>query len=150
KSLFRLCDVIIINEPELSAYSGSALGDANLGEIAAAAKNLLSHDDQTVIVTRGERGALAIRCGAELVVEAHAATAADTTGAGDCFCGTLVAALAKGEALGAAIDRANAAAALAVSRSGAADALPTSTEVEAFMATTLGGKPTLIHKQLIN
>ena len=96
-----------------------------------------------MIVTRGKRGAVAVRRGAKLVVEAHTAEAADTTGAGDCFCGALVAALAKGMALTAAINHANAAAALAVRRTGAANALPTSMEVDAFLETATEGRATL-------
>lgn len=135
KVLFRHCDIIIVNEPELSTYSGNPLGDATLEAIGLAAKQLISHDDQTIIVTRGSKGAIAVRRGAKLVVAAHATAVTDTTGAGDCFCGTLVAALARGEPLGSAINRANAAAALAVRRSGAA-ALPTLAEVDTFLSTS--------------
>ncbi len=143
KTLFTLCDVIILNEPELAAYSGRQIDDASVETIGAIAKDLLSHDEQTMIVTRGKRGAVAVRRGAKLVVEAHAGDAADTTGAGDCFCGTLVAALAAGVPLGAAINRANAAAALAVRRSGAANALPDAAEVDAFLETSPDGKISL-------
>lgn len=144
KKLFRLCDVIIINEPELSIYAGGMPDDANLADIGAAAKKLLSHDEQTIIVTRGKQGAVAVRRDAKLAVEAHPTEAADTTGAGDCFCGTLVAALAQGATLGAAISRANAAAALAVRQAGAADALPTSLEVDTFLETSTASMPTLL------
>lgn len=136
KVLFKFCDIIIVNEPELSTYSGNPLGDATLETISSAAKRLLSHDDQTIIVTRGSKGAIAVRRGAKLVVAAHSTEVTDTTGAGDCFCGTLVATLARGEPLGSAINCANAAAALAVRRSGAADALPTSAELDAFLSTS--------------
>lgn len=85
KTLFRLCDLIIINEPESSTYAGSMLAAANLGEIGTAAKMLLSHDDQTIIVTCGKQGAVAVGHGTNLVIEAHAAEAVDTTAAGDCY-----------------------------------------------------------------
>jgi sugar/nucleoside kinase (ribokinase family) len=58
--------------------------------------------------------------------------AVDTTGAGDAHCGVLVVALAAGAAPEAAARRANAAAALAVTRSGPATA-PTAAEVDAFL-----------------
>jgi sugar/nucleoside kinase (ribokinase family) len=58
--------------------------------------------------------------------------AVDTNGAGDAHCGVLVAALAAGLPPEAAARRANAAAALAVTRSGPATA-PTAAEVDAFL-----------------
>lgn len=57
----------------------------------------------------------------------------DTTGAGDCFIGTLAAALDAGLPRQDAMRRASAAAAIQVTRQGAADAMPTAAEVDAFL-----------------
>jgi ribokinase len=65
---------------------------------------------------------------------AFQALAVDTTGAGDCWCGTLAAALDAGAALPVAMRRAAAAAAIAVGREGAASAMPTAAETEALLA----------------
>ncbi|MEC3909802.1 ribokinase [Sphingobium sp. CR2-8] len=145
KRLFPFCDILVINEPELGAYIGSSVSGLTEDQIGDAAKALLSRDDQTVIVTRGRAGVIAIRSGAKLVVSAHQAEAVDTTGAGDCFCGTLVAALSDGLALGAAIERANAAASIAVRKAGAATALPTADEVDEFLASRARVQPHLSH-----
>jgi ribokinase len=51
-------------------------------------------------------------------------TAVDTTGAGDCFCGALAAALARGDDLAAAVRSAVAAAAASTTGPGARGALP--------------------------
>ncbi|HSD82585.1 MAG TPA: PfkB family carbohydrate kinase, partial [Anaerolineae bacterium] len=59
--------------------------------------------------------------------------AVDTTGAGDCFNGALVVALARGFNLLEAARYANAAAALAVTRLGAQTAMPTEEEVQEFL-----------------
>ena len=59
----------------------------------------------------------------------------DTTGAGDCFCGVLAARLAEGATLDDAAAMANAAAALAVGKAGAAVSAPTRAELDAFVAT---------------
>lgn len=66
-------------------------------------------------------------------VPGFAVDAVDTNGAGDAHVGVLVAALADGLPILAAVRRANAAAALAVTRSGPATA-PTRAETDAFLA----------------
>jgi len=58
----------------------------------------------------------------------------DTTGAGDCFCGALGASLAAGLPALAALERANAAAGVAVGRFGAGPSMPTADEVDAALA----------------
>ena len=57
----------------------------------------------------------------------------DTTGAGDCFSGTLMAALAQGQALDSAIRRAICASALSTTRLGVIEAIPERDEVEAML-----------------
>ena len=54
----------------------------------------------------------------------------DTTGAGDAFCGALAVALASGRPLEEAVLWANCAGALATTRMGAQEALPTGREVD--------------------
>lgn len=61
----------------------------------------------------------------------------DTTGAGDTFIGSLVAAMDQGKPLNEAAKYAQAAAALSVTRPGAAEAIPTATEVFAFLEERL-------------
>jgi len=87
------------------------------------------------IVTRGAEGAEWLSPGAEpLFVPSVRVTPVDTTGAGDCFIGTLAAALDAGADRPAAMRRAAAAAALQVTRAGAAQAMPLASEVDAFLA----------------
>jgi ribokinase len=87
------------------------------------------------IITRGAEGAEWLSPGAEpLFVPSFRVTPVDTTGAGDCFIGTLAAALDGGAERPAAMRRAAAAAALQVTRAGAAQAMPLASEVDAFLA----------------
>ena len=58
----------------------------------------------------------------------------DTTGAGDCFIGYVVAGLEQGLSHGAAMRLGAAAAALKVTRHGTAEAIPSRAEVDAFLA----------------
>jgi ribokinase len=59
----------------------------------------------------------------------------DTTGAGDAFCGALAAALAEARPLDEAVTRAVAAGALATTRVGAREGMPTLSELDAFLAS---------------
>ncbi len=61
--------------------------------------------------------------------------AVDTVGAGDTLVGALVTALCEGQAIPQALAFAQAAAALAVSRPGVQDAMPTRAEVLKFLET---------------
>lgn len=88
----------------------------------------------TVVATLGERGCLARQGGQLLHTPAFAVAAVDTTAAGDTFCGALVAALAQGHALPAALRRASAAAALACTRPGAQASIPQRAEVDTLLA----------------
>lgn len=131
--LLELTDVLVVNETELAALSsaGIATGSSDDQIIEAIAR---LHEDGfsgTAIATLGARGVLA--AGRQRVrVPGHTVPAVDSTGAGDCFVGSLAAELAKGPTMQAAIEYANAAAALCVTRSGAGPAMPTRAEVEAF------------------
>jgi ribokinase len=91
---------------------------------------LLEGRCQAVIVTLGAEGAWLVTGEDAVHFPAPVVTVVDTTGAGDCFCGVLAAALAQGLDLEVAIVRAVAAASRAVTRSGAAPSMPRVLELE--------------------
>jgi ribokinase len=85
-----------------------------------------------VLVTLGPDGArLLRRDGTDLRVAAPRVTATDTVAAGDTFCGVYAAGLAAGLDDRTSIERACAAASLAVQRAGAQASVPTVAEVDA-------------------
>ena len=88
---------------------------------------------QAVIVTRGAQGADWVAADGVRHVPAFRVTPVDTTGAGDCFAGSLAARLDLGEAPDTALRHAAAAAAIQVTRPGAAPAMPTLAEVCALL-----------------
>ncbi|KPQ06937.1 MAG: ribokinase RbsK [Rhodobacteraceae bacterium HLUCCA12] len=90
---------------------------------------------QAVIVTRGAEGADWIDANGVLHRPAFSVKAVDTTGAGDCFAGSLAAAVDQGMAPEHAMRFAAAAAALKVTRAGTAEAMPENHEVDAFLAS---------------
>ncbi len=110
----------------------------NAGEaaalVAATGTPLADQPVEAVIVTRGSQGAEWICAGTEpLFTPAFPVTPVDTTGAGDCFAGSLAAALDRGQSPAQALRYAAAAAALQVTRPGAAPAMPLRAEVEALL-----------------
>lgn len=120
-------DLLIVNEHE-SAWLASHLGVQDRPTALRAAVGC------DVLVTRGEEGAMLARAEGEHHVPAFPARATDTVGAGDCFCGVLAAGLDRGLSIEAALRRASAAAAIAVTRPGAADSMPLAAETDALLA----------------
>jgi ribokinase len=127
--LLELTDLCVPNETELESLTGQPVAD--LQQVEAAARALRTSASQTVIVTLGERGALVLdSAGVEHIPVAPVA-AVDPTGAGDAFIGSLAVFWSEAGNLREAIRRANAVAALTVTRPGAQSAFPTRAEAEA-------------------
>ncbi|MDB5454697.1 MAG: PfkB domain protein [Caulobacter sp.] len=133
-ALFPLTDILIVNQTELARYAHIKDEPSRLEDVSRVARRLISRPDQTVIVTLGAGGVAAVRRNEAFLVEGRKVKAVDATGAGDCFCGALAAALSTGTDLREAVELANAAAALSVQTAGAAPSMPSRREVEAFLA----------------
>ena len=129
-------DLVVLNETELAIFSAAVAREGGAdgsrpARPADAAMMLLQGRCQAVIVTLGAEGVWLVTGEDAVHLPAPAVTVVDTTGAGDCFCGVLAAGLAQGLDLEAAIARAVAAASLSVTRSGAAPAMPRTSELGA-------------------
>lgn len=112
--LRRLVDVLVVNAVEAEMMGGGAVAD-RAGALAAA--RVLAAAGGDVIVTAGGQGLAAVTaCGEAFDLPARKVDVVSSHGAGDCFIGTLAAALAGGAELRAACDRAAEAAARHVSR----------------------------------
>ena len=85
---------------------------------------------KNVLVTVGSHGAyLCTEAASELVPTQHV-KAVDTTAAGDCFNGAFAVALSEGRTALQAVEFANRAASISVTREGAQSSLPLRSEVE--------------------
>ncbi|MCX7590975.1 MAG: ribokinase [Kiritimatiellae bacterium] len=119
-----LVDTFVINELEGEELTGRkdplAILDAMTERFPRAA----------VVLTLGEKGAMYRRAEETIVEPAVPVKAVDTTGAGDTFVGYFLADLALGKDPGAALRTACRAAAICVTRPGAADSIPRRMEVE--------------------
>jgi ribokinase len=123
---------------EVEAVSGSIdLLVLNEGEAALLEEALPAfgetHPDLAWLVTRGASGSLYRHGGEETKVPAQPAQAADTTGAGDTYLGYFIAALDAGRTIREAMTEASAAAAIQVSRHGAASAIPLRQDVDEYL-----------------
>jgi ribokinase len=111
-------------------------------DAAAAALTRRLAPGGAVVIRDGAAGCLLSHDGRTEWVPGVPVAAVDTTGAGDAHCGVLAAELLRGADLCTAAMRANAAAAIAVTRPGPATA-PTRAEVDALMAS--GPRPHVTH-----
>ncbi|MDF0518926.1 ribokinase [Bradyrhizobium yuanmingense] len=132
--LLALVDILVLNETELGFLAGVELSESDAAaRITDVARKLQAREDQTICVTLGKRGVLALAGREEMAVQGRAVTAVDTTGAGDCFVGALAAQLAEGAALRTALVFANAAASISVQRMGAGPSMPTAADAAAVL-----------------
>jgi ribokinase len=119
---YGLVDLITPNGPELAALTGVATTTEE--GIEAAARTLLDRGVRTVLVTLGERGSARFDREGATWMPARPVRALDTTGCGDAFDGALVASLAAGSSIVAAVDLATRAGAFCATWRGALDGLP--------------------------
>jgi ribokinase len=127
-----LIDIIILNETELASLTGLNVDPADSESLKTAARALRGASTVNIIVTIGAGGAVAYFDGQVYQSKGHTVVAVDSTGAGDCFVGAFASALADSSSLRDALEFANAAAAISVTRKGAGPSMPTRDEVKAF------------------
>lgn len=122
--MLPLADLVVVNEVEadqMAAHLGVAIDAIEVPHL---------------LVTKGASGAVwRERDGTEHHVAAFKVDPVDTTGAGDCFIGVIIAAMDQGMGIDAALRFGAAASALQVTRPGTADAIPTRDEIDAFLAS---------------
>ncbi len=128
---------------ELSAMASIFLPSEEDAEILFPGRPLMSYGEELcsqgleyVVLKRGAKGAEGLsRNGEHVDLEAHAVEVRDPTGAGDCFCATFVGLIASGTfSFRQAMERANAAGALAVTRVGPMEGNSNLAAVEALLA----------------
>jgi ribokinase len=127
--LGRLADIVIANETEFEGLIGKETLSAEQREEAL--RELHAQTGQTVIVTLGADGVIAMRAGKLFKASGLAIEPVDTVGAGDTFCGYLAAGLDQGLEFASALKRAAAAGSLACTKAGAQPSIPLTSEVAA-------------------
>ncbi|MBL7856766.1 MAG: ribokinase [Cyclobacteriaceae bacterium] len=120
--LLRRVSIITPNESEAELLTGVTIHSTPSAEEAA--RSLQAKGIETVIITRGEAGALLLHKNIITHVPAVKVKAVDTTSAGDVFNGALMVALSEGKAMEEAVSFACTASAIAVTRLGAQSSAP--------------------------
>jgi ribokinase len=123
RAALAVADPLVVNVHEARALGfGTALADgAGVADWRQTAASVVGVIARSVVVTLGDRGAVAADPTGSWAVPAPRVDAVDTTGAGDAATGVLAAMLAEGRSLPDAVRAAVAAGALAVQRRGTVD-----------------------------
>ncbi len=123
-----LCDVIVGNDVEFGFMAGDY--DRGLDK----ARELVARGARIAVYKMGEKGAITITADGEFQTGIYRTEALKPTGAGDSFMGGFIAALADSRPVREAVLRGSASAAMVVARIGCAPAMPTTAELDAFLA----------------
>ena len=129
--LLRHVSILTPNESEAELLTGIAV--ESVADAQKAAQALTEKGIGIVLVTLGPRGVFVHGDGMDELVPGIAVEAVDSTAAGDVFNGALAVALAEGRPLRQAVQFANAAGAISVTRLGAQPSAPSRAEIMAFL-----------------
>jgi ribokinase len=130
--VLALADYCVPNETEAEMMTGLPTTTDAAAKKAALA--LQKRGACIVLLTRGEHGVLIADARGTQLVRAVKVDAVDPTGSGDAFIGAFAVFLVEGLEPVEAVRRANAVAALTVTRPGAQPSFPTRAEAETFLA----------------
>lgn len=131
EQLLNLVDIITPNETETLSLTGKIVH--NEQDANEAAQILHGKGIKTVVITMGARGVWLSENGQGQLIQGFKVDAVDTIAAGDTFNGAFVTALLEEKTAQNAARFANAAAALAVTRSGAQPSVPWRQEIDSFL-----------------
>jgi ribokinase len=131
--VYTLCDVLTPNQVEAEFLTSVPVSDPASAEVAA--EKILGFGARAVVVKLGELGAYYATPIGRGLVSPFSVEVQDTVAAGDAFAGALGIALSRGRPLEEAVRYGCAAGALAVTRPGAQEAMPTRDEVDSLFDT---------------
>ena len=122
-------NMVVVNEGECETITGIYPNNKQDGKLAA--EKLMHAGVLCVVITLGERGSLVFCEGEYIECVPDEVSVVDTTCAGDTYIGALVAAYARGLSLAEGAALANKASALACTKVGAQQSIPTLAELNA-------------------
>ncbi|MBQ6267607.1 MAG: ribokinase [Clostridia bacterium] len=123
---YELADCLVLNQSEGESITGET-------DPARIVRALHARNHGEIILTLGADGAIYYDGDALVQMPAYRVNAVDTTGAGDTFTGYCLQALLDGKSPQEALRIGQAAAAIEVTRPGAAETIPDRAQVEAFL-----------------
>jgi ribokinase len=136
ESFWPLIDVSVVNRDEAERLTGIAIDDSRAAIVAG--ERLMALGAGAAVVSLGRDGLICVTQTTRDVIAALPVEAVDTTGAGDALIAGIAVALAEGRDLPNAARWGVATSALAVTRPGTADAMPSRDAVERVLHTMMG------------
>jgi ribokinase len=130
-TLLSKVDLVVPNETEAEKISGIPLESVDFTEKSI--QYFLKRGVKEVVITLGASGCVYGKTNTTIHIPAFNVPIVDTTAAGDTFVGSLGVAVASGYSVVSALPRANAAAALAISKMGAQCSIPNNREIDMFL-----------------
>ncbi len=131
EELYKHIDIIKPNETEATILTGIEVTNKETAEVAA--NWFLDKGVKNVIITLGSQGVLFVNKDKIEFFKGIKVKAIDSTGAGDIFSGALMSQIAQENSIDDAINFANHAAALSVTKLGVIESIPTLEEVTNFI-----------------
>ncbi len=129
----KAISILVVNETEASFISGIRYDCLNIEEIADA---LIRAGAPEVVITLGSQGVYMKNSTSAVMIPARKVDVVDTTAAGDTFCGALAVMCAGRDLDRKALEFANTAASLTVTKAGAISSIPYLDEVKKLISTT--------------
>lgn len=133
KDVLKNIDIITPNRSELSILTDMEV--ESMEDVKEASTRLIGNGVKKVIVTLGKEGAYYTDGSLEKFYNGIKVDSQDTTGAGDCFNGVLVASLAQNFSIHKSIKRAICASAISVTKLGAQNSMPNIEDLDEFMGS---------------
>lgn len=134
KPMLTLADYLIVNQIE-ARQLGQKMG-INVEQSAAKLAYALAKEGNLIcLITMGDKGSVIVTPEGEAwaMESIKLDKVVDTTGAGDCFCGTFTACLHEGKSIKSALRYATAAAALSCSKFGTIESYPYQHDIETML-----------------
>jgi len=131
EEIYQYISLITPNQTESGFMTGVEVHDEKTA--AEAAAKLRGKGVKDILMTMGSKGSMGFTSEGSFFTPSYKVVAADTTGAGDTFCGALAVALTEGLSLPQAASFATGASAIAIQKMGAQEAMPTRAELEDFI-----------------
>jgi len=129
REMIEICSVFLPSEDDAATLFPGR-------DLPSFASEFFAHGADYVVLKKGESGCQGVsRQGEQVSLAAHSVKVQDPTGAGDCFCATIITLIASGKfSFRQAMERANAAGALAVTKVGPMEGNSSLAALEDFLA----------------
>ena len=131
KDILEKVDLVVANESETQILTN--INISNKDDLCCAFKKYSNLGVKNVIITLGDKGSCTFLNNEIIYVNSFKVNAVDTTAAGDTYLGTLATQIIDGNNLVDSMKYASCASAIAVTRLGAQNSIPTKKEVDEFL-----------------